>query len=141
MPACCPRKNRLLYWSPGMNLHRTASRLALLLLTAAALFLTQCALAADKSPPEMMPASTVVYAEMPQPQKLSDAVLDHPWVVELQNHPDFKRALAADQARHVLAVLKMVEDKLGMKWRPATNTLVGGGIYVGFDLPTLGVAV
>jgi Protein of unknown function (DUF3352) len=124
-----------------MNLHRTASRLALLLLTAAANCLAQDALAADKSPREMMPVSTVVYAEIPQPQKILDAVLDHPAVIEFQNHPDYKKALGADQPQHFLAVLKMVEDKLGMKWRPAVNTLTGGGVYVGFDLPTLGVAV
>ncbi|MGI8978665.1 MAG: DUF3352 domain-containing protein [Pirellulaceae bacterium] len=124
-----------------MNLHRTTSRLALLLLTAAALFITQGALAADKSPREMMPLSTVVYAEMPQPQKLLDAVLDHPSVVELQNHPDYKKAMEADQPQHFLAVLKMIEDKLGMKWRPAVTTLTGGGVYVAFDLPTLGTAV
>ena len=124
-----------------MNLHRTASRLALLLLLAAALLLCLNAKAADKSPREMMPISTVVYAEMPQPQKLLDAVLDHPSVVELQNHPDYKKAFEAPQVKEFLKVLGVVEDKLGMKWRPAVNSLTGGGIYVAFDLPTLGTAV
>src|SRR5260221_12947474 len=118
MPTCCPRKNRLLLWSPGMNLHRTTSRLALLLPLAAALLLCQDAVAADKPPREMMPISTVVYAEMPQPQKLLDAVLDHPSVIELQSHPDYNKAFEAPQVKEFLRVLGVVEDKLGMKWRP-----------------------
>jgi hypothetical protein len=124
-----------------MNLHRLASRLALLLLLAGALVLCGDSAAADKSPREMMPISTVVYAEVPQPQKLLDAVLDHPSVVELQNHPDYKKALEAPQAREFLKVLSVVEDKLGMKWRPAVTTLTGGGVYVAFDMPTLGTVV
>lgn len=123
-----------------MNLHRKLPSLALLLLSAAAL-LTQVAVAADKSPREILPNSTIVYAEMPQPQKLLDAVLDHPSVAEILAHPDYKKALEAPQAQEVLKVLQLVEDKLGMKWRPAVNKLTGGGIYVGFDLPSLGVAV
>ena len=124
-----------------MNLHLSTSRLALLLMTAAALLISRDSTAADKAPREMMPISTVVYAEMPQPQKLLDAVLDHPSVVELQNHPDYKKAFDAPQAKEFLRVLSAVEDKLGMKWRPAVNSLTGGGIYVAFDLPTLGTAV
>ncbi len=124
-----------------MNLYRTASRLPVLLLSVAALILSPSAPAADKTPREMMPASTIVYAEMSQPQKLLDAVLDHPTVIELLNHPDYKKALEAPQFQESLKVLGLVEDKLGMKWRPATNTLIGGGIYVGFDLPTQGVAI
>ncbi len=123
-----------------MNLHRKLPSLALLLLSAVAL-LTQVAVAADKSPREILPNSTIVYAEMPQPQKLLDTVLDHPSVAEILAHPDYKKALEAPQAQEVLKVLQLVEDKLGMKWRPAVNKLTGGGIYVGFDLPSLGVAV
>src|SRR5687767_14092247 len=115
MPACRPWKNRLFLWSPGMNLHLLASRSALLLLMAAALVSCREAAAADKAPREMMPFSTVVYAEVPQPQKLLDAVLDHPYVVELQNHPDYNKALESPQAQEFLKVLSVIEDKLGMK--------------------------
>ncbi|MCE9526184.1 MAG: DUF3352 domain-containing protein [Planctomycetales bacterium] len=124
-----------------MKLHRTVSRFAPLLLTAAAILLAPGAAAADKSPREMLPNSTIIYAEMPQPQKLLDAVLDHPSVVELQNHPDYKKALEGQQAQDFLKVLSLVEDKLGMKWRPAMTAITGGGIYFGFDLPSQGVAV
>ena len=106
-----------------MNLHRITSRLLLLLLTAAALVLVRDAAAADKSPREMMPLSTVVYAEMPQPQKLLDAVLDHPSVVELQNHPDYQKAFENPQVQEFLKVLALVEAKLGMKWRPAVPSV------------------
>src|SRR5258706_2596707 len=90
--------------------------------------------AADKSPRELLPLSTVIYAEIPQPQKVLDAVLDHPAVADVQNHPDYKKALEGAQAQQFLAVLKTVEDKLGMKWRPAVTTLTGRRIYVGVDI-------
>jgi len=121
-----------------MNRYLNA-RIPFLMLPLLALALT--AAAAEKSPREMLPASTIVYAEVPQPQKLIDAVLDHPSVAELQQHPDYKKAWDAPQAQEFLKVLALVEGKLGMKWRPAMTTLTGGGIYVGFDLPTQGVAV
>jgi hypothetical protein len=124
-----------------MNVHCSFRLLVAFLLTLGASFSASTSSAEQKGPREILPLSTVLYAEVPHPQKILDAVLDHPSVVELQNHPDYKKALEADQAQHVLAVLKMVEDKLGMKWRPAVNTLTGGGIYVGFDLPTQGVSV
>ena len=89
----------------------------------------------------MLPVSTVIYAEMSQPQKLLDAVLDHPSVADLQSHPDYKKALDAPQVQEFFKVLSVVEDKLGMKWRPAVTKLTGGGIYFGFDLPSQGVAV
>lgn len=123
-----------------MNLHRFSSRFSALLLPAVAL-LGGYAAAAEKSPREMLPASTVVYAEMPQPQKLLDTVLDHPSLAELQKHPDYQKAFENPQIQHFLKVLAAVEGKLGVKWRPAVTSLTGGGIYVGFDLPTLGTAV
>src|SRR5262249_25375196 len=36
--------------------------------------------------------------------------------------------------------LKLLESKLGMKWQEAIGPLTEGGIYLGFDLPTQGVA-
>src|SRR4029079_11325332 len=75
----------------GMNLHRHVCRFALALVVAGPFLVLRDSAAADKSPREMFPASTVVYAEMPQPQKLIDAVLDHPSVAELQKHPDYQK--------------------------------------------------
>src|SRR5262245_8048450 len=132
--------NRWLFGSLGMNLHRPVWRISLALLVAGILLVLRHAAAAEKSPREMFPASTVVYAEMPEPQKLIDAVLDHPSVAELQKHPDYQKAFENPQAKDFLKVLGAVEAKLGMKWRPALTSLTGGGIYVAFDLPTLGTA-
>lgn len=116
-------------------------RLSLILLFLAAAMPASLVRAEDKGPRELLPVSTVAYAEIPEPKKVLDVILDHPSVVELQTHPDFKKAWEAPQAQQFLTVLKMVEDKLGIKWRPAVTSLTGGGIYVGFDLPTQGVSV
>ncbi|HEX5033575.1 MAG TPA: hypothetical protein VFW62_03775 [bacterium] len=110
--------------------------LGLVLLTAGRL-----APAQEKSPRDLFPLSTVVYAEVPEPKKVLSVVLDHPAVADLQAHPDYQKAWDAPQAQEFLRVLRHVEDKLGVKWRPATEALVGGGIYLGFDLPTQGVSV
>lgn len=97
--------------------------------------------AADKTAADLLPESTVAYLEIPQPGKILDTVLDHPLAEEVRNHPDYQKALASAQYEKFFAALKHVEDKLGMKWRDGAKALTSGGTYVGFDLPTQGVAV
>lgn len=95
--------------------------------------------AAEKSAAELLPGSIVGYAEIPQPGKLLDLVLDHPLAKQIEHTPEYQQALKAPQYEQGLALLKQVEDKLGMPWREAARSLTSGGTYIGFDLPTQGV--
>jgi hypothetical protein len=104
-------------------------------------FLAACPLlsAADKTAAELLPGSIVGYAEIPQPGKLLDLVLDHPLAKQIEQTPEYQQALKSPQYEQGLALLKQVEDKLGMPWREAARSLTSGGTYIGFDLPTQGV--
>lgn len=98
------------------------------------------ATAADRVARDLLPASTVAYLEVPQPGKVLDLVLDHSVALEIQRQPDYQKALQSPDYERLRAGLKLIEDKLGMPWRQAARSLTGGGLYVGFDLPTQGVA-
>ena len=99
------------------------------------------ALADDRTAAELLPGTVVAYAEIPQPQRVIDTVLDHPLAAEVQAHPNYQQALASPQYERFQAVVKAVEGKLGIPYRQAIANLTQGGIHVGFDLPTQGVIV
>jgi hypothetical protein len=107
-----------------------------------ALFVTVSgyASAADKTARDLFPPSTVGYLEIPQPARLVRTVLDHPLAQEIENHPDFQKALVRREYQDLQGALKLLESKLGMKWQETIEPLTEGGIYLGFDLPTQGVA-
>ncbi|MEX2026345.1 MAG: hypothetical protein WEH44_03575, partial [Pirellulaceae bacterium] len=90
---------------------------------------------------DLLPGTVVAYAEVREPKRVIDTVLDHPLAGELYAHPDYQRALATPQYERFQAVVKAVEAKLGIPYRQAVSTLVEGGVHVGFDLPTQGVIV
>lgn len=95
--------------------------------------------AADKTAAELLPGSIVGYAEIPQPGRLLDLVLDHPLARQIEQTPDYQQALKSPQYEQGLALVKQFEDKLAMPWREAARSLTSGGTYIGFDLPTQGV--
>ncbi len=112
-------------------------------LLAAALLLVAIvpAAAEDRAAAELLPGTVVAYAEMPQPKAVIDTILDHPLATEVQAHPNYQQALASPQYERFQAVVKAVEEKLGLPYREAVSTLTQGGIHLGFDLPTQGVIV
>src|SRR5262245_22782635 len=95
--------------------------------------------AADKSAAELLPGSVVGYAEIPQPGKLLDLVLDHPLAKQVEQTPNYQAALKTPQYEQGLALIKRFEEKMGMPWREAIRSLTSGGTYIAFDLPTQGV--
>lgn len=117
---------------------RLISRFAILALTLLSGSLLQ---GAEKTPRELLPVSTVAYFEIPQPKKLIDTVVDHPIVEKVKQHPDVQKALESPQYGQFEQVLQVVEAKLGMQWRPGLTALTEGGVFVGIDLPSQGVAL
>jgi hypothetical protein len=99
------------------------------------------ALAAEKTASQLLPASVVAYVEIPQPAKLADSVLDHPLAKAIEQHPDYQKYLESPQYQQYQELVKVVEDKLGLKLRAATTALAAEGIYLGVDLATQGVVL
>lgn len=94
-----------------------------------------------KTAADLLPQSTVVYVEMPQPSTLIETTLNHPLTKQLQQQPDFQTALDSPDMQEVRKVVQAFEEKLGTEWRPALGSLTGEGIYLGVELGTQGVAL
>lgn len=118
---------------------RFCSVVALILLGAA--FLAEPVAAAEKTARDLFPASVIGYAEMSQPGKMIDTVLDHPLTKQVLAMPEYQQALARPEYQKGLEVLAAIEKQLGEKIRPAASKLTGGGVYFGFDLASQGIIV
>jgi hypothetical protein len=99
------------------------------------------ATAAEKSAAQLLPASVVAYLEVPRPAELASRVIDHPLAKQIERHPDYQKYLASPQYKQYQEAVALIEDKLGMKLRPALETLTAEGIYLGGDIATQGVVV
>lgn len=110
--------------------------LAALVVTGAA---ADAADAAEKSAAELLPTSTLVYLEIPQPGKLARSVLDHPVARKLMASPDVRRGLEQPKARELLAVVAELEKRLGLDWHEAIDAAAGDGVVVAFEAWTQGV--
>lgn len=97
--------------------------------------------AAEKTALDLMPATVIGFAEVPQPGKLLDGVLDHPLAKQLQALPEYQQALERPEYLKGLETLAAIEKQLGEKIRPASSKLTSGGIYFGFDLASQGVVL
>src|SRR5262245_25326560 len=73
--------------------------------------------AAEKTALDLLPPTTVGYLEVPRPGKVLQVVLDHPLAREIEQQPDYQKALARREYQQFYAALAAVEGKLGMKWR------------------------
>jgi hypothetical protein len=90
---------------------------------------------------DLLPESTILYVEMPQPKQLIATVLDHQITKDIQATNEYKAATGAKQYRQFLAGVTLFESELGVKWRPAIEKLSGGGLYLAFDPTTEGAAL
>src|SRR5438094_661782 len=79
--------------------------------------------AAEKTALELLPPTTMGYLEVPQPAKVAGLLLDHPLAKEIERQPTYQKALGGREYQQLQTALKLVEEKLGMKWREAVQSL------------------
>ncbi|MFO0905325.1 MAG: hypothetical protein U0939_20120 [Pirellulales bacterium] len=96
---------------------------------------------AIRSPAELFPESTWLYAEVPAPPKLVAALYDHPVADKVQNDEQFQPLLATPEYAKFRLGLGVAELAMGMSWRKAVEQLTAGGTAIGVDGKTGGVAV
>src|SRR4029450_4969491 len=65
--------------------------------------------AAEKTARDLLPASTMVYVEVPEPGKLIDLALDHPLARQIAEAPEYRQALERPEGKRFEGVLKEVE--------------------------------
>ncbi len=97
--------------------------------------------AAEKTARDLMPATIIGYAEIPQPGKMIDGVIDHPLAQKLYALPEYQKALERPEYQQGLQAIAAIEKQFGEKLRPAVGKLTSGGLYFGFDLASQGVVL
>ena len=97
--------------------------------------------AEGKTAAELFPASTVFYAEIARPRKILDLVLKHPLRERIESLDQYQQAVSGQGYLQFKAVVAIVEAQLGINWQEAVAALTEGGMYVGVDAETEGVAL
>src|SRR5688500_1095471 len=90
------------------------------------LFAIAGATAEDRTAAELLPGTVVAYAELPDPKRIIDTILDHPLAAEVRAHPDYQQALASPQYERFQSIVKAVEEKLGAPYRQTATKLIDG---------------
>ena len=96
---------------------------------------------AAKTAADLFPASTIAYAELRQPIALLDLILEHPLRQGVEQFDQARQLLESPQYTQFRAIVTLIEQRIGMKWKDALATLIEGGLSVGFDPKTEGLAV
>ena len=96
---------------------------------------------AAKTAADLFPASTIAYAELRQPIALLDLILEHPLRQRVEQFDQARQLLESPQYTQFRAIVTLIEQQIGMKWKDALATLIEGGVSVGFDPKTEGLAV
>lgn len=95
----------------------------------------------DQPAAALLPATTGVYAEVTHPKAVLDLLLDHPAHKRLARSDAYQHAINAEGFRKLRTVISVVESQVGVKWREGLGVIAGGGIHIGLDAETEGVAV
>jgi len=101
-----------------------------------------CAAWADeRSAAALLPTTTVLYAEMTQPSAVVELLREHPLRARVEALQGVKDAYATKQYLEFKAVVAVVEAQLGQTWPQVVKAAAAGGLSVGLDAETSGVAV
>ncbi len=98
-------------------------------------------LADDPGLAELLPTTTVFYAEIAKPGDLIDTVTDHPLVTRVQESPQYREATNTPQFFVGRLILAGIKAQLQQDWKPALKDAFGGGVCAAFDSKTQGAAV
>ena len=96
---------------------------------------------AGRTAADLLPATTVMYAEMPQLTVVLDLILDHPLRARLESLDPYQKALELPGYLRFKAAVSVFEAELGQSWRKIVGTLGEGGVYAGFDAASQGAAI
>jgi len=105
------------------------------------LWVVPLTLEAEITAPQLLPESTIFYAEIADPAGLTETLLEHPLVEKLLELDSYQQVFNSPGYEQFQQVLKSVEAQLGTTWDEALADLAGRGIYVAFDPASQGGAV
>jgi hypothetical protein len=99
------------------------------------------AAADERTAAQLLPPSTVIYAEIRQPQDLLATVYDHPLVRRIEDLDQVRLAMEKKGYLDFKAGVAVVESQMGLPLRKIVGQAMGGGIFFAIDAKAQGVVV
>ncbi len=90
---------------------------------------------------ELLPASTIFFAELHDPSQSVEDFLGHSYYANLKELDAYKALQKTPQYLQGMTGLRFVEFQIGMSWQEAVKTISAGGVTLAFDAKTEGVVV
>ncbi|MCA9066793.1 MAG: hypothetical protein KDA96_27185, partial [Planctomycetaceae bacterium] len=86
--------------------------------------------AQERTAVRLLPADSIAYVELSDPNAALTVILDHPLRSTIESLEVFQQATQSQPYRNFLTGRKTFELLMGMEWREAVEALTQGGIYV-----------
>lgn len=90
---------------------------------------------------DLLPETTIAYAEISSPSDLVALVMEHPLRAKIEALPQYQSATESQQYKQAIMGLGIFEGAIGMPWRDALAAFASGGVSIAFDAETEGVAM
>ncbi len=89
----------------------------------------------------LLPKSTVLYTEIPEPPKLIELLLNHPLRSKIEKVEAYQKAIKSPDFLKFQLGVGLFEGHMGMPWDKALAAIGEGGVYFAFDAKSQGAAV
>jgi hypothetical protein len=90
---------------------------------------------------EILPASTVIFVEVPQPKKLLSTIYDHPLLQRIEQLDQVRSAMEKKEYLNFKAGIAVIEAQIGSPWRKIVEQVTEGGVAFAVDAKTRGAVV
>ena len=89
----------------------------------------------------LLPKSTVLYTEIPEPPKLIELLLKHPLRTKIEQVQAYRTAIKSPEFLKFQLGVGLFEGHMGMPWNEALAAIGAGGIYFAYDAKSQGAAL
>jgi hypothetical protein len=95
----------------------------------------------DRTADEILPASTLIFVEVRQPQQALTTIYDHELVRRAEGLAPVRAALEKKPFLDFKAGVAVLESQMGLPWRRIFDQAAGHGLFIAFDAKTQGVMI
>ena len=90
---------------------------------------------------QLLPKSTVLYTEIPEPPKLIELLLHHPLRSKIEKVEVYRKAIKSPDFLKFQLGVGLFEGHMGKPWNEALAAIGEGGVYFAFDAKSQGAAM
>ncbi len=98
-------------------------------------------LADERTAADLLPPSTVIFAEISQPRELLNTVYDHPLAQRVEALDQVRAAMEKKGYLDFKAGVAAIESQMGLPWRRIVGQVMGRGIVVALDAKSQGLVI